>query len=51
MYPQALANSQLLPEALPVVVRRAERLSLMGLSRSNRAGERQTALEGQLNLR
>jgi len=51
MHPQALANSQLLPEALPVVVRRAERLSLVGLSRSNRAGERQTALEGQLNLR
>ena len=51
MRPKALATIQLLPEALPLVVRRAETLSLVGASRSSRAGERQTSLEGELNLR
>jgi hypothetical protein len=51
MRPQALVKSQLLPQELPLVVQRAESLSLLGLSRSQRAGERQTALDGRLNLR
>jgi hypothetical protein len=46
-----LVKSQLLPQELPLVVQRAESLSLLGLSRSQRAGERQTALDGRLNLR
>ncbi|MFZ9535711.1 MAG: hypothetical protein ACO274_06600 [Vulcanococcus sp.] len=51
MRPKALQERQLLPQSLPIVVRRAETLVLQGQSRSSRAAERQSALRGQLNLR
>ncbi|MFM7435438.1 MAG: hypothetical protein ACKO1Q_05605 [Vulcanococcus sp.] len=50
--PQALAQVGLLPEPLPLVVRRAQRLQLQGrLERGGASGGSQSSLSGRLELR
>jgi hypothetical protein len=49
--PQAMVKASLLPESLPLVVRRSAELQLLGRTASGRAGERQSALTGRLDLK
>lgn len=48
--PEAMVKASLLPESLPLVVRRSAELQLLGRTASGRAGERQSALAGRLDL-
>jgi hypothetical protein len=49
--PQAMVKASLLPESLPLVVRRSAELQLLGRTASGRAAERQSALTGRLDLK
>jgi hypothetical protein len=49
--PQAMLKASLLPESLPLVVSRSAELQLLGRTASGRAGERQSALAGRLDLK
>jgi hypothetical protein len=46
-----MVKASLLPESLPLVVRRSAELQLLGRTASGRAGERQSALAGRLDLK
>ena len=48
--PTALVAAGLLPDSLPLVVRRSLQLQMIGRSRGQRSGERQSALAGRLDL-
>ena len=48
--PRAMAAVGLLPQDLPLLVRQAQQVQLLGRSAGGRSGERQSALAGRLDL-